>query len=212
MIRKIVTVLILVPLALAIVMFAVANRAPVALGFDPFGTSRRCSPSSAPLFLALLAALLAGVVVGGAAAWSRQGKWRRRARRLSAELKAARGEIETLRRRLEASARGAAADIRSRRSRTAIPRHRLVCVSSAPKSRSRPDLSGAGRGAARGVPRRRHGAAAPSPPDPAARRRGDGPADAGVDQRAGSFLGCKIVTVFPDNARCSGRRSTAATC
>jgi hypothetical protein len=58
----------------------------------------------APLFLALLAALIAGVIVGGAAAWSRQSKWRRRARRLSADLKAARGETETLRRQLEASA------------------------------------------------------------------------------------------------------------
>ncbi len=50
MIRKIVTVLILIPLALSIVMFAVANRAPVVIGFDPFGTQppmlaswRRCS-------------------------------------------------------------------------------------------------------------------------------------------------------------------------
>ena len=80
MLRKIVTVLILVPLALAIVMFAVANRAPVVLG------------------------LIAGVIVGGAAAGSRQSMWRRRARRLSADLKAARGEIETLRHQLEASA------------------------------------------------------------------------------------------------------------
>lgn len=108
MIRKIVTVLILVPLALAIVMFAVANRAPVVLGFDPFGTQPPMFAFVAPLFLALLAALLAGVVVGGAAAWSRQGKWRTRARRLSGELKAARGEIETLRRRLEASAQAQA--------------------------------------------------------------------------------------------------------
>jgi uncharacterized integral membrane protein len=104
MLRKIVTVLILVPLALAIVMFAVANRAPVVLGFDPFGAQPPMFAFVAPLFLTLLAALIAGVIVGGAAAWSRQSKWRRRARRLSADLKAARGEIETLRRRLEASA------------------------------------------------------------------------------------------------------------
>jgi uncharacterized integral membrane protein len=104
MLRKIVTVLILVPLALAIVMFAVANRAPVMLGFDPFGAQPPMCAFVAPLFLTLLAALIAGVIVGGAAAWSRQSKWRRRARRLSADLKAARGEIETLRRRLEASA------------------------------------------------------------------------------------------------------------
>jgi uncharacterized integral membrane protein len=104
MLRKIVTVLILVPLALAIVMFAVANRAPVVIGFDPFGTQPPMFAFVAPLFLALLAALIAGVIVGGAAAWSRQSKWRRRARRLSADLKAARGETETLRRQLEASA------------------------------------------------------------------------------------------------------------
>jgi len=104
MLRKIVTVLILVPLALAIVMFAVANRAPVVLGFDPFGAQPPMFAFVAPLFLALLAALIAGVIVGGAAAWSRQSKWRRRARRLSADLKAARGEIDTLRSQLEASA------------------------------------------------------------------------------------------------------------
>ena len=104
MLRKIVTVLILVPLALAIVMFAVANRAPVVIGFDPFGTQPPMFAFVAPLFLALLVALTAGVIVGGAAAWSRQSKWRRRARRLSADLKAARGETETLRRQLEASA------------------------------------------------------------------------------------------------------------
>jgi uncharacterized integral membrane protein len=104
MLRKIVTVLILVPLALAIVMFAVANRAPVVLGFDPLGAQPPMFAFVAPLFLTLLVALIAGVIVGGAAAWSRQSKWRRRARRLSADLKVARGEIETLRRQLEASA------------------------------------------------------------------------------------------------------------
>ena len=108
MLRKIVTVLILVPLALAIVMFAVANRAPVVIGFDPFGTQPPVFAFVAPLFLALLVALIVGVIVGGAAAWSRQSKWRRRARRLSADLKAARGETESLRRQLEASAQAQA--------------------------------------------------------------------------------------------------------
>ena len=105
MIRKIVTVLILVPLALAIVMFAVGE--PRAGDDRRSIRSAREPPMFAfamPLFLLLLLALIAGVIVGGAAAWSRQSKWRRRARRLSADLKAARAEAETLRRRLEASA------------------------------------------------------------------------------------------------------------
>ena len=101
MLRKIVSFLILAPLALAIVLFAVSNRAPVLLGFDPFGAQPPMFAYPMPLFLALLAALIAGVIVGGAAAWSRQRKWRRRARRLSGELKIAHAEAAVLRRQLE---------------------------------------------------------------------------------------------------------------
>ena len=103
MIRKIVTVLILLPVALLIVMFAVANRGPVTIALDPFGGEPPMFTAAAPLFLVLLAALITGVIVGGAAAWSRQRKWRRRARRLSADLKAAHAETAALRRRLEAA-------------------------------------------------------------------------------------------------------------
>jgi uncharacterized integral membrane protein len=104
MIRRIATALILVPLALAIVMFAVSNRAAVTLAFDPFGAEPPMLSFSMPLFLVLLTALIVGVVVGGAAAWSRQRKWRRRARRHAADLKEARAETEALRRQLEAGA------------------------------------------------------------------------------------------------------------
>jgi uncharacterized integral membrane protein len=102
MLRKIVAVIILIPLALAIVMFAVSNRALVLIGFDPFGTQPPMFGYPLPLFLVLLIALIAGVILGGAATWSRQRKWRRRARRASAQLKEARAEAAVLRRRLEA--------------------------------------------------------------------------------------------------------------
>jgi uncharacterized integral membrane protein len=102
MICKIVTVLILVPLALGIAMFAVSNRAPVLLGFDPIGAQPAMFATPMPLFLALLVALILGVIVGGVATWSAQRKWRRRARRLSAELKAVHAETAALRKQLEA--------------------------------------------------------------------------------------------------------------
>jgi len=101
MIRKLVTVLILIPLALAIVLFAVGNRGPVALTFDPFASESPMFTFSAPVFLVLLGTLIVGVVIGGMAAWSRQSKWRRRARRLAADLKAAQAENAALRRQLE---------------------------------------------------------------------------------------------------------------
>jgi uncharacterized integral membrane protein len=101
MIRKIVTVLILIPLALAIALFAVSNRAPVLIGFDLFGAQPPMLAYPMPLFIALLAALILGVIVGGVSAWSAQRKWRRRARRLAAELKATQNEAAALRRQLE---------------------------------------------------------------------------------------------------------------
>ena len=104
MIRNIVRVLVLVPLALIIAMFAVANRAPVLIGFDPFGAQPPMFAFVSPLFLALMVALILGVIVGGVAAWMSQGPKRRRARRLAAELKASRAEVEALRRQLETSA------------------------------------------------------------------------------------------------------------
>ena len=104
MIRKIVTVLVLLPAAFAIVLFAVGNRAPVTIALDPFGGEPPMLTVSVPLFLLTLIVLILGVIVGGMSAWLRQSRWRRRARRLAGELKASRAETETLRRQLEAGA------------------------------------------------------------------------------------------------------------
>jgi uncharacterized integral membrane protein len=104
MIRNIVRVLILVPLTLLIAIFAVANRAPVLIGFDPFGAQPPMFAFVSPLYLALMVALILGVIVGGVAAWMSQSPKRRRARRLAAELKASRAEAEALRRQIETNA------------------------------------------------------------------------------------------------------------
>jgi len=85
------------------VLFAVANRAPVTVSLDPFGGEPPMFAVAVPLFLMVLMVLILGVIVGGTSAWMRQSRWRRRARRLSAELKAARAENETLRRQLESA-------------------------------------------------------------------------------------------------------------
>lgn len=105
MVRKIVTALILIPLALAIALFAVSNRSPVLLGFDPLGAQPPMFAYPMPLFLALLAALILGVIIGGVAAWSAQRKWRRRARHAAAELRSAQAELAILRKQLEAAPR-----------------------------------------------------------------------------------------------------------
>ena len=103
MIRNIVTALILLPIMLAIVLFAVGNRAPVTVGFDPFAAEPPMFAFAIPLFLLLLLVLIFGVILGGVSAWMRQSRWRRRARRLAADLKAARADAETLRRQVDAA-------------------------------------------------------------------------------------------------------------
>ncbi len=99
MIRKVVSALILVPLAIMFVVFAVANRQTVVVSFDPFDQVQPMLALGMPLFALILVLALGGVVVGGVAAWLGQGKWRWRARHFEAELRTLRGELDALRRR-----------------------------------------------------------------------------------------------------------------
>ena len=100
MLRKIVTALILVPLAVVVVALAVANRQPVVVSFDPFDQLHPAMARALPLYQLMLLLLIVGVVVGGVAAWIRQGKWRRAARLADAHASELRAEVDRLRRRL----------------------------------------------------------------------------------------------------------------
>jgi uncharacterized integral membrane protein len=101
--RKFIAAVILIPLAILMVMFAVANRARVPVSLDPFSANAPALTVQVPLFLLLLIALIVGVLAGGVAAWLKQSKWRRAARRLDRELRTARAEAEDARRRLAAA-------------------------------------------------------------------------------------------------------------
>jgi uncharacterized integral membrane protein len=103
MIRKIVSAVILLPLGLLIVALAVANRDVVTVSFDPFNTIDPAMVVRAPLFVLVFVLVIAGVIIGGVAAWLKQSKWRRAARRLDAELHAARQDSDRLRQQLAAA-------------------------------------------------------------------------------------------------------------
>jgi uncharacterized integral membrane protein len=92
MIRKLVTTLTLAALALVLISFAIANRQVVTVSFDPFDQADPALALSLPLYQLIFLLLICGVLVGGCAAWLRQGKWRSRARR--AEKTAALARIE----------------------------------------------------------------------------------------------------------------------
>ncbi len=78
--RRIVQIFLILPLALALIVFSVANRHRVTLSLDPFDTVDPALALSVPLFLLVFLILAIGVVVGGVAVWLGQAKWRRRAR------------------------------------------------------------------------------------------------------------------------------------
>ena len=103
MFRKIVTAIIVVPLAIVIVAFAVANRQAVTVSFDPFSAASPADAATLPLFAIIFAVLILGVLIGGIAAWIGQRKWRRAARRLDGEVRALHDEMETIRRRFGTS-------------------------------------------------------------------------------------------------------------
>jgi uncharacterized integral membrane protein len=100
MIRRIVTALILVPLAILFISLAVANRQAVVVSFDPFDPTHPALTRALPLYLLMLMLLIGGVLVGGIAAWLRQGRWRRAARLADAQARELRVEVDRLRRRL----------------------------------------------------------------------------------------------------------------
>lgn len=99
MLRKVISALILIPLAVVIVAFAVANRQAVTVSFDPFSAVSPAFAATLPLFALIFVLLILGVLVGGVAAWIGQTKWRRTARRLDGEVRALHEELDAVRRR-----------------------------------------------------------------------------------------------------------------
>jgi uncharacterized membrane protein YidH (DUF202 family) len=98
MIRRIVTTLVLVPLAIVLIAFAVANRQTVLVSLDPFDQTNPALSVSLPLFGLVLIVIIAAVIVGGIAAWLRQAKWRRAARLAQEQVQALQAQIDALER------------------------------------------------------------------------------------------------------------------
>ena len=95
--RKFLTGLVLIPLGLIFIVFAVANRHLVTVSFDPFNSRDPSVAVTLPLFVVIIAVAIAGVVAGGSATWFRQRHWRRAARQHEADARQARAQLADLR-------------------------------------------------------------------------------------------------------------------
>jgi uncharacterized integral membrane protein len=95
--RKFFTGLIVIPLALIFVVFAVANRHFVTVSFDPFNSANPSVSVSLPLFVLIIAIAVLGVIAGGCATWFGQRRWRRAARQHELDARTARAQLAELR-------------------------------------------------------------------------------------------------------------------
>jgi uncharacterized integral membrane protein len=95
--RKFLTALVVIPLGLIFIIFAVANRHLVTVSFDPFNSTDPSIAVTLPLFVVIIAVAILGVIAGGSATWFRQRRWRRAARQHEADARRARAEVADLR-------------------------------------------------------------------------------------------------------------------
>ena len=95
--RKLFTAVVVIPLGVIFIVFAVANRHLVTVSFDPFNSSDPSVAIRLPLFMVIIAVAILGVAAGGSATWFRQRRWRRAARQHEADARQARRELADLR-------------------------------------------------------------------------------------------------------------------
>jgi signal transduction histidine kinase len=80
-VRKLVNILILLPIAVILIALSIANRGAVTLALNPFAPDDSVLSITGPFFVFLFVTLMLGILIGGLATWFTQGHYRNRARK-----------------------------------------------------------------------------------------------------------------------------------
>jgi uncharacterized integral membrane protein len=80
MFKKLINFVIVIPVAILLVVLAIANRTPTTLALNPFSPDDTVLSVTAPLFVYILLSLMIGVLLGGFGTWLSQHRYRKRAR------------------------------------------------------------------------------------------------------------------------------------
>ncbi len=96
MIKRVLGYILLIPLAVVLVTIGVVNTQIVELILDPFRPDAPALSVSLPFYAYLFAAVVAGVLIGSFVTWRSQARWRREARRRTAEAQRWHGEADRL--------------------------------------------------------------------------------------------------------------------
>ncbi len=109
MLRRALWILVALPVAVLLITLAVANRHGVRLVLDPFRPEEPVLSIVLPFYAYLYGVLLIGILVGGAATWLTQARWRSMARRRAAEAQRWQAEADRLTRERQAHVQAQAA-------------------------------------------------------------------------------------------------------
>ncbi|WP_349437754.1 DUF1049 domain-containing protein [Pararhizobium sp. A13] len=104
MMKKLVNIVVLVPIGVVLIVLSVANRQMVTLALNPFNPADSVLSASAPFFVFLFLAVIVGMILGSLATWFSQGKYRKRARNEAGEALKWHAEAEKHRTRAETMA------------------------------------------------------------------------------------------------------------
>jgi uncharacterized integral membrane protein len=107
--KRLLWLFVAVPAAILLIVFSVANRAPVTMLLDPFSKDDPAIALTLPFFVFLFSALILGMLVGGTLVWIGQGHHRKAARLSAAEALRWRKDAEAQKNRADTLAMGAAA-------------------------------------------------------------------------------------------------------
>lgn len=95
--------LFLLPIAVLLVLFGVANRQIVTLVIDPISPATEALRISLPLFVFFFVTLAVGVVLGSVTTWLAQGRHRRAERQLRRESTRLKDDVAALKNQLPAT-------------------------------------------------------------------------------------------------------------
>ncbi|MGO9004343.1 MAG: lipopolysaccharide assembly LapA domain-containing protein [Beijerinckiaceae bacterium] len=93
--KRLLQFILITPVAVIGLAFAVANRHDVSISFDPFSGGTGGDEIKAPLFIVLILALMCGVLIGGGVTWFAHGRHRRALREARSEAARWRSQAES---------------------------------------------------------------------------------------------------------------------
>ena len=102
--KKLLWLLLAIPMAVLLIVFSVANRAPVTMLLDPFSSDNPALAVTLPFFGFIFTTLLVGMISGAVLTWLGQGRHRKAARQAAAQARIWQHDAEAQKNRAEALA------------------------------------------------------------------------------------------------------------